>query len=245
MLQLVDVGHKSLADYASTRLARGDGRDPPTGRAAAGKAGRPSLGDGVRRRRGRDQLRPRPADEGRRPGRGVADHPRRGRVLRGHEDDPQRAPGRPAGPDARSSRRFSTATTRSTRSSSRTTTTTSSSTTRSRRRWSTTSRTRPAHWIWRCHIDLSTPNPDVLAFLAPSLERYDAAIFHMQRVRAAERRAPPGDHLAARDRSADAQEHGALDRGRGVRRRPVRDPSRAAAARPRSHGSTRGRTRSA
>ncbi len=37
-----------------------------------------------------------------------------------------------------------------------------------------------AHWIWRCHIDLSTPNPDVLGFLAPSLERYDAAIFHMQ-----------------------------------------------------------------
>jgi trehalose synthase len=34
-------------------------------------------------------------------------------------------------------------------------------------------------WIWRCHIDLSTPNKDVLAFLAPSLERYDAAIFHM------------------------------------------------------------------
>ena len=37
-----------------------------------------------------------------------------------------------------------------------------------------------AHWIWRCHIDLSTPNPDVLAFLAPALERYDAAIFHMK-----------------------------------------------------------------
>ena len=36
-----------------------------------------------------------------------------------------------------------------------------------------------AHWIWRCHIDLSTPNQDVLDFLAPSLERYDAAIFHM------------------------------------------------------------------
>jgi trehalose synthase len=36
-----------------------------------------------------------------------------------------------------------------------------------------------ASWIWRCHIDLSTPNPDVLAFLAPPLERYDAAIFHM------------------------------------------------------------------
>src|SRR5438034_46550 len=35
-----------------------------------------------------------------------------------------------------------------------------------------------AHWIWRCHLDLSTPNPEVLGFLAPSLERYDAAIFH-------------------------------------------------------------------
>jgi trehalose synthase len=35
-----------------------------------------------------------------------------------------------------------------------------------------------ARWIWRCHIDLSTPNPDVLGFLAPFLERYDAAIFH-------------------------------------------------------------------
>src|SRR6266480_2793494 len=36
-----------------------------------------------------------------------------------------------------------------------------------------------AHWIWRCHIDLSTPNLDVLGFLGPSLKRYEAAIFHM------------------------------------------------------------------
>jgi trehalose synthase len=36
-----------------------------------------------------------------------------------------------------------------------------------------------AHWIWRCHIDLSRPNPDVLGFLLPWLARYDAAIFHM------------------------------------------------------------------
>jgi trehalose synthase len=35
-----------------------------------------------------------------------------------------------------------------------------------------------ARWVWRCHIDLSTPNPDVLAFLLPSIARYDAAIFH-------------------------------------------------------------------
>src|SRR5918992_782731 len=38
----------------------------------------------------------------------------------------------------------------------------------------------PAQWIWRCHIDLSTPNEEVLAFLAPSLASYDAAIFHRQ-----------------------------------------------------------------
>ena len=36
-----------------------------------------------------------------------------------------------------------------------------------------------AEWIWRCHIDLSTPNEDVLGILLPSIARYDAAIFHM------------------------------------------------------------------
>jgi trehalose synthase len=35
-----------------------------------------------------------------------------------------------------------------------------------------------ARWIWRCHIDLSTPNADVLDVLLPSIGRYDAAIFH-------------------------------------------------------------------
>jgi trehalose synthase len=37
-----------------------------------------------------------------------------------------------------------------------------------------------AHWVWRGHIDFSTPNRDVLEFLLPSLGRYDAAIFHMR-----------------------------------------------------------------
>src|SRR5215203_13361 len=37
-----------------------------------------------------------------------------------------------------------------------------------------------ARWIWRCHIDLSTPNASVLDFLVPSLARYDAHIFHMR-----------------------------------------------------------------
>jgi trehalose synthase len=36
-----------------------------------------------------------------------------------------------------------------------------------------------AQWVWRCHIDLSEPNPDVLAFLRPWLGRYDGAVFHM------------------------------------------------------------------
>jgi trehalose synthase len=32
-------------------------------------------------------------------------------------------------------------------------------------------------WIWRCHIDLSTPNTTVWSFLEPYISRYDAAIF--------------------------------------------------------------------
>jgi len=37
-----------------------------------------------------------------------------------------------------------------------------------------------AQWIWRGHIDFSTPNQEVMDFLLPSLRRYDAAIFHMR-----------------------------------------------------------------
>ncbi len=36
-----------------------------------------------------------------------------------------------------------------------------------------------AKWIWRGHIDFSTPNWDVFNFLLPSIKHYDAAIFHM------------------------------------------------------------------
>jgi len=32
-------------------------------------------------------------------------------------------------------------------------------------------------WMWRCHIDLSNPHPDVWAFLRPMVEQYDAAVF--------------------------------------------------------------------
>jgi len=36
------------------------------------------------------------------------------------------------------------------------------------------------HWVWRCHIDLSNPNPEVWGFLQPFIEQYDAAIFSSQ-----------------------------------------------------------------
>jgi trehalose synthase len=32
-------------------------------------------------------------------------------------------------------------------------------------------------WIWRCHIDLTTANPEYWGFLRPFIEEYDAAIF--------------------------------------------------------------------
>ncbi len=35
-------------------------------------------------------------------------------------------------------------------------------------------------WIWRCHIDTSTPNPDYWNFLQRYIQQYDAAIFTMK-----------------------------------------------------------------
>lgn len=39
---------------------------------------------------------------------------------------------------------------------------------------------RAKHWIWRCHIDLSTPNPDTLARILPLVQRYEATVWHME-----------------------------------------------------------------
>ena len=36
------------------------------------------------------------------------------------------------------------------------------------------------HWIWRCHIDLSTPNPDTIARLLPLISRYEASVWHLE-----------------------------------------------------------------
>jgi trehalose synthase len=38
---------------------------------------------------------------------------------------------------------------------------------------------RARQWVWRCHIDLSTPNLDTLGRLMPYLEPYAAAVFHV------------------------------------------------------------------
>jgi trehalose synthase len=37
-----------------------------------------------------------------------------------------------------------------------------------------------ASWVWRCHIDLSNPHPQVWGFLRPFIEQFDAAIFSSQ-----------------------------------------------------------------
>jgi len=36
------------------------------------------------------------------------------------------------------------------------------------------------HWIWRCHIDLSTPNPAPIERLLPMIEEYDASVWHLE-----------------------------------------------------------------
>jgi trehalose synthase len=39
---------------------------------------------------------------------------------------------------------------------------------------------RGARWIWRCHIDTSSPNPTVLAFLREHMRDFDSAVFTMK-----------------------------------------------------------------
>jgi trehalose synthase len=36
------------------------------------------------------------------------------------------------------------------------------------------------HWVWRCHIDLSTPNPATIDRLRPYLAEYPAQVYHME-----------------------------------------------------------------
>jgi trehalose synthase len=35
-------------------------------------------------------------------------------------------------------------------------------------------------WVWRCHIDLSTPNPETIERIVPLVHDYDGSVFHLQ-----------------------------------------------------------------
>jgi trehalose synthase len=35
-------------------------------------------------------------------------------------------------------------------------------------------------WVWRCHIDLSTPHPPTIERAVPYIEEYDGAVFHLR-----------------------------------------------------------------
>jgi trehalose synthase len=39
---------------------------------------------------------------------------------------------------------------------------------------------RSRRWVWRCHIDLSTPNEETLARLSPLISEYDASVWHLE-----------------------------------------------------------------
>jgi len=50
-----------------------------------------------------------------------------------------------------------------------------------------------ARWVWRCHIDTSTPNPAFWNYLRPFIEQYDAAIFTLEEFAAGDLHLP---HIA-------------------------------------------------
>lgn len=38
-------------------------------------------------------------------------------------------------------------------------------------------------WVWRCHVDLTNPNPELWSYLRPMIESYDAVILTMEQYR--------------------------------------------------------------
>jgi trehalose synthase len=82
-----------------------------------------------------------------------------------------------------------------------------------------------SRWLWRCHIDLSAPEPSVWEFLRPWVERYDAAVFsapQFSRTLAIDQVliAPSIDPLADKNRELDAHTIENVVTGLGI------DPSR-------------------
>ncbi len=104
---------------------------------------------------------------------------------------------------------------------------------------------RAGAWAWRCHIDMSAPNAAVWAFFEPLVNRYDAAVFTMEEF------AQPGiggPRVAFIPPSIDptsSKNHELHEETHPRDPRHVRHRHRAAHRRRRSHGSIRGRIRSA
>ena len=69
---------------------------------------------------------------------------------------------------------------------------------------------RRAKWIWRGHIDFSTPNQEVFDVLLPSIRRYDAAIFHCASTCHATAVSPEVCIWPPAIDPLDAEEHGAV-----------------------------------
>jgi trehalose synthase len=67
-------------------------------------------------------------------------------------------------------------------------------------------------WIWRCHIDISEPNPEVWAFLRRYLLRYDIVVISSEKYRKADLPIrqkvihPAIDHLSHKNREMDDAE---------------------------------------
>ncbi len=241
MLQLVNAGHKSLADYATiaTRGLMDEIRrlaEPLAGKRVAHLSAT-AFGGGVAEIN--YTLIPLMQDAGLEVEWRII---KGAEILRRHEDDPQRVAGQSAGPHRGAARDLPAvpgAERRSLRGRLRLRRRSRSA---ARRMVDFYPRSR-AHWIWRGHIDFSTPKSRGLrcaASVDPRLRRGD---FPHARVRAERGWAASVLHLAACDRPPRAEEHGSLRGGRRLHRRPVRHRRGAAAANPVSR-STRGRTRS-
>ena len=78
------------------------------------------------------------------------------------------------------------------------------------------------HWIWRCHIDTSTPNQELYDYLVPFIDEYDAVIYTMPQYAPASLRVPvtpipPSiDPLAPKNMALSAQDAAYIVRQFGI-----------------------------
>ena len=82
---------------------------------------------------------------------------------------------------------------------------------------------RGKHWIWRCHIDLSEPNPDPIERLEPLISEYDASVWHMEQYVPAGLNGHGGVQIVPPAIDPLSPKNMALGRRRLLRLRPVRD----------------------